>query len=137
MIAVPGPLPTIQQQLVARIDELEEEVRQLRNLLAPVRVFPSAWKLTRQESAFLSALMQRAVNARALLAEAMRPSSSSDCRFEGIPEKQVDVIACRVRKKLAALEIKIETIRGLGFSLPARDRAKLDQILSIEQGMAA
>lgn len=61
---------TIQQQLVAHIDELEEEVRQLRELLVPPVVFPDEWRLTPQEAAVLAAMARHPVCANRQLREA-------------------------------------------------------------------
>lgn len=50
-------------------------------------------------------------------------------RIDEPPEpKIVDVLVCKIRKKLAAQEIDIETVWGWGYRLPPLSRERLQQI---------
>jgi DNA-binding response OmpR family regulator len=111
--------------LRARVDMLLEERRDLKKRLGLGEViFPLEWKLTGQEARFLAAL----VNARRPdgavskehIHEAM--SASEEVHTE---LKIVDVICCRVRKKLAPYEIDVQTVWGFGYYLEADVRQRL------------
>lgn len=50
--------------------------------------------------------------------------------------KLVDVVVCRLRKKLVPHGIKINTIRGFGFSIEAATRDRIRKLLSEHGGDA-
>ena len=100
-----------------RIEELEEEVRQLRDLLAPSLGFPRDFRLTPIEEKILSAIYARApaVVAHERIRAAVYPDPDT------APETNViDVRVSSIRRKLKPYGIEIKNRWGEGLYL---DRA--------------
>ena len=105
------------RRLRDRIEELEEEVRQLRDLLAPSLGFPRDFRLTPIEEKILSAIYARApaVVAHECIRAAVYPDP------DAAPETNViDVRVSSIRKKLRPYGVEIKNRWGEGLYL---DRA--------------
>lgn len=110
-------------ELLARIDKLEDRIAELEDeLMAPLPDFLCGL-LTGTEArvARVIASRQRA-RKEAILAIAWGRNS------EDIDPKIVDVIVCRLRKKLAPFGIKIQTIVGVGYTFDPVSRQRLDAL---------
>lgn len=113
--------------LRARIDMLLEERRDFKirlGLEGDAVIFPLDWKLTGMERRFLSALVNArrpdGVVSKETLHEAMSLTE------EVLTEiKIVDVICCKVRKKLTPHGIDIITLWGFGYRLEEDVRLRL------------
>lgn len=99
-------------------DELRERVCQLTEELASTRfVFPRELRLTASETVVFRHLLSRdVINRRSamLLLHAGRPGDEPD-------EHLVDVHIMRIRRKVAALGIRIENIWGQGWRVLDRE----------------
>lgn len=105
------------------IDCLREEVRQLREQLAPHVSFPREWALYSAERSILAALLARKgpVTREALLAAGCRANSSPDT---------VGVHICRLRKKLKPLGVRILTDWSNGYELTSKSREIIQKALA-------
>lgn len=124
------------------VETLQEENRQLREMLKPPTTYPAEWRLSQQEVELLTILAARAPSA-------MSKSLIYDALFfdkdEPPQPKIVDVVVSKLRSKLKTLGVEIETIWGFGYrmGIPARDRlraaAATDEqpIISAERPAAA
>lgn len=102
--------------LRARIDQLLEERRELRSAAHMDVCFPDEWRLTPGEERVLAELVR---TPEGKVATKDRLHSASAFSTEEEPEtaiKIVDVIVCKLRKKLAAVGVEpIETVWGRGY----------------------
>ena len=109
----------IVEHLQDEISVLRERIQQLEEMLMPhgVRV-PPEYRLTSTEARLFVHLASRDVASKESLMLALYSDRAGDP-----PEiKIVDVMVCKMRKKIAAFGIRIETIWGQGYSLPDRER---------------
>jgi two-component system cell cycle response regulator CtrA len=112
-------------RLRARNAELEEEVRQLRELLKPSLIFPREWKMMGGEQKILASLYAAPNGFRSTAAlHAALSRIDKDTEI-----KNVYVYVCKLRKSLARAGILIETVRGQGYRLPSESRAILTRVL--------
>ncbi|TXN71633.1 hypothetical protein [Methylobacterium sp. WL6] len=112
-----------------RIETLEEENRQLRDLMKPAVVFPLAWGLTRREADLLAIVYGGQGCVRWAVIRAMF--------FELGDDRSKDVITVflsKARPKLKAQGVTIETRHGVGLMLPAESRSIIDGALSAMAG---
>jgi two-component system cell cycle response regulator CtrA len=107
-----------------RMETLEEENRQLRDMLKPPTTYPAEWRLTQQETDVLSILVARAPNA--ISKTALYEAFTWDNDDPPDP-KIIDVLVCKLRAKLKDLHIEIETIWGFGLrmGIASRDRLRV------------
>lgn len=115
MSAIPATAPLSQ-----RVNMLEEENRQLKELLQPKleRRFPSEWGLTPSEARLLDCLYSSPKGRR----------THEQIRFwmygrRMREEKILHVYVCKIRKKLAPFNIEIQNSWGTGYELPAASLA--------------
>jgi two-component system cell cycle response regulator CtrA len=101
----------------ARIDELEETVRQLRDILRPKATLPPEWDLTEGESRLVVALALRDV----LSNDAAHTASAKHAERVAL-DNTVKVMVHRVRRKLAPFGVKIGTAWGQGYYLTDKSR---------------
>lgn len=104
------------------IETLRERVRQLeKELCPPTVVVPIEWRLTPLEARIFAFLTTREVASKQSIMLAMY----SD-RVDLEPEiKIVDVVICKIRKKLQRFGVEIVTHWGHGYGL--RDRASFSR----------
>lgn len=115
-------------QLRARIEELEEEVRQLRQQLVPVIALPKAWGLTTFEARLLLAIRSASPNLVTRNRAMVALYGVNDA-----PEYNVvDTLLSRMRQRLAAigLPVVIENRRGLGWRMSRMSARAFDDALS-------
>ena len=113
--------------LRARIEELEEQVRQLKEAFAPKVGFPLSWKLDERDSTVLSALFHTKgsyVTPEALL----RCISGFD---DDAGERTVQTWVGRVRAKLQPLGVAIVTRPMQGYALEAAGRTIIAEALGL------
>lgn len=96
-----------------KIEELEEQVRQLKKLLVPPFVTPVEWGLTRKQQALFCMLLKRDLVTRDMLDAAAITGTS-------ITPNYGNVILYQLRKKLKKYGIQIKNERGRGWRLVDR-----------------
>lgn len=119
-------MPHHRPNLRDRIDELEETCRQLREALAPMRLWPPTWRLTSHEGRVLSALLEGRNGAK-------RKESLYTAIYGtdgGAEIKIIDAHISRLRAKIGHIGIRIETVWGEGYSLPPASAALLREALA-------
>lgn len=95
------------------IEELKEQVRQLKKVLVPVFVTPVEWRLNRQEQALFCMLLKREIVTRAMFDAAGIATINNTPRY-------CDVILYNLRKKLKKFGFEFETQWGVGWRLVDR-----------------
>jgi len=104
-----------------RIDALEAEVAYWKELATGSDLTaPPEWAMTPVQAFLAGQLARRGIIRRQTVAQ-MWPGSAG----EDVPLKTVDVHVCRLRKRLKALGVELTTVRGVGWSVSAADRARL------------
>lgn len=99
-----------------KIEELEEQVRQLKKLLVPAFVTPVEWGLTAQQQTLFCLLLTRdrvtrdMFNAVAITRPSTKNESNQCC----------DMSVCQLRKKLKKYGIHIKNEWGAGWRLVDR-----------------
>lgn len=95
------------------IDELKEQVFQLKKLLVPPFVTPAEWHLTRKQQALFSMLLTRDIVTRDML-------DAADITGASITPNHGNVILYQLRKKLKKFGVQIKTEWGVGWRLVDR-----------------
>jgi hypothetical protein len=102
-----------------RIDELEEENRQLKEMLAPSGIdFPIDWRLTEAERRLLAAFYARPdgyLPHRAIVAVYVKYRDRGDAHY-------TSVIICKLHHKLKPIGIELFNRHGHGYQLTAASR---------------
>jgi len=108
-----------ERRLRDRIDELEEEVRQCRDLLVPAEILPFDWGLEPAQNRLVIALA-KAPNGYLTHEQIYRAVSmySTESTVRAIVGIQIH----RARKKLASRQITINTRWGTGYEMPQASR---------------
>ena len=117
------------RQLRKRINFLEEELRQLREDLVPVK--NPFWHLfSYQHSALLLGIYSKRLATYAFL-DAICSQSGHISRGEGedYARHRVKVALHKLKKKLREHDIEVCTRRGLGYYLDDENRAKLEKLM--------
>ena len=96
-----------------KIEELEEQVRQLKKLLVPAFVTPVEWGLTRKQKALFCMLLTRDLVTRDMLDAAAITGASSTPNYG-------NVLLYQLRKKLKKFGIQVKSEWGLGWRLVDR-----------------
>lgn len=96
-----------------KIEELEEQVRQLKKLLVPIFVTPVEWGLTRKQQALFCMFLKRDLVTRDMLDAAAITGAS-------ISPNYGNVILYQLRKKLKKFGIQIKSEWGRGWRLVDR-----------------
>lgn len=124
---------TIARQRI-RIDQLEEEVLQLREALAPVILFPKEWNLTRSEerglAAFCNSKTGFLTNDQVLLAMSLY-SNGVGAGGDNLAKVRV----FNLRKKTKLFGVDIITRWGRGYEITDQSKALIKAAL--EQRAAA
>ena len=95
------------------IDELKEQVCQLKKLLVPPFVTPVEWGLTRKQKALFCMLLKREIVTRDMLDAAYITGAS-------ITPNYGNVILYQLRKKLKKYGIHVKSEWGVGWRLVDR-----------------
>ena len=112
-----------------RIEELEEEIRQLRADIAPVDdVFTGV--LTRQQVALLKSIRNRNIASYQYIDQVMAGSGNFG-RGDGQELEQLrsKVAIYNLRQRLKPYGIEIKTWRGVGYYLDDENKAKLKALM--------
>ena len=88
------------------------------------------FKTTRLESRVLLRLLRRGECTKEMIHAVVEENRGNP--DDATQEKIVDVIICKLRKKLKKFEIRIETIHALGWFLPQPEREKVFAIINTE-----
>ena len=120
-------------ELMERIMELEEELRQLRADTAPMEN-GFAMLFSRQQSALLVAILKRPIAHYAYL-DTVTEEHGKYNRYQGAMHQtlRTKVAIWKLRKKLGPMGINIGLRRGVGYYIDAENRTKL---LKIKGGQA-
>lgn len=119
------PYYDLWQKEKARADTLEEELRQLREIIRPTDTFVSPVDLRPTERAYMAALLRAPVGVPVSHDKLMDASGSVAARGswdDENPRKVTHVIICKLRKILAPLGVVIETVPWQGYRLPRASR---------------
>jgi hypothetical protein len=119
--------------LYERISILEEELRQLREALAPADN-PFLRILPRQHAALLLGIYSKRTATYAYL-DAINSETGHLNRGEGddYARRRVKVAVHKLKKKLREHGIEISTCRGLGYYLDDENKAKVEMLMGGEQ----
>lgn len=115
--------------LRAENDKLRDQVRNLKDtFLSPAPVFSSIFKLTKNESAMLSAIFR---------SSGFLPTRALHIAMHGLdPDtdpKIVAVYVCKLRKKLRPHGITIESIWGEGYRIVGDSRERLRALIGVDR----
>lgn len=115
--------PPQKEALEVRCEELQEEVRQLKDeLYGRGWRAPAEFRLTAQEDRALAALVaQPGARGIDFLFDAATRGNAS----EGERSRLVTVIICRIRRKMKPYGLRIDTHYARGYSLDHESRARL------------
>ena len=121
--------------LYERIAVLEEELRQLREAIAPADN-PFLRVMSRQHAALLMGLYSRRTATYALL-DAIGSETGRLGRGEGedYAHHRVKVAMHKLRKKLREHDIEFYTVTGIGYYLDDENKAKLKQMMEKKDGL--
>lgn len=108
----PAPM---EKALRDRIEVLEEENRQLKQVLRPGHRFWARWRLTDAYAGMMALLCEREYATYDQLAVAGNVASQG----------AVKVHICYIRKRLRPHGIEIKTLWGVGYYLDAENKAKV------------
>jgi two-component system cell cycle response regulator CtrA len=102
-------------------DTLREEVRQLRALLVVERPLPPEWKLSKSESIVFRAILPREMATKEHILNALYWDRCDDW-----PDSKIlEVLICKMRKKLDKHGVHIFNKYGLGYFLDEKVRATI------------
>lgn len=107
-----------------RIDYLEEELRQLRESLAPITLFPIEWKLTATQQRIMAAFYK---SADGFLSHDQVFRASGSLADE--PDNLVKVQIMHLRRKIAQLGMQIKKRWGLGYEITPESRIAIKKAL--------
>ncbi|MGE4340332.1 MAG: helix-turn-helix domain-containing protein [Pigmentiphaga sp.] len=107
------------QELLARVQELEDRNEQLEGLLSAPVAAPMLEILTPTEGIVVGLLMKRELVTRDQLMVAIY---SAHPESKVADEKVCDVFVCKIRKKLSDFGVTILTRRGMGWVLPPESK---------------
>ncbi len=117
------------QRLRERVEELEEELRQLRADIAP-KDDAFAGILTRQQVALLKSIRNRKFASYEYIDQVLAGQGNIG-RGDGVDLEQLrsKVSIYNLRKRLKPYGIKIKTWRGVGYYLDDENKAKLQKLM--------
>jgi hypothetical protein len=121
------------QSLLDRIDYLEEEIRQLREDLAPENnPFIGKFDLTRQQAAMLLCLYKSEIATTENLdavTEAYAHKYTIRASDDSLVNLRSKVIICKLRSKLKPYRVTFRCVWGIGYAMDTKSKAKLKKIL--------
>jgi DNA-binding response OmpR family regulator len=123
---------SIAAEAADRIEELEEELRQFKQDIAPAdNPFFGMFNLTRQQMSILHALYRSNVCTDSQL-DRVTQVYGRDFRGgeEGAVSNRTKVAICKIRAKLKKDGVDIKNIWGFGYQIVEADKAKLTAMLN-------
>jgi DNA-binding response OmpR family regulator len=117
-----------------RIEELEEEIRQLRaDMVQTDATFMGV--LTRQQIALLNGIYNRKVANYQYIDQVMAANGNFNrCDAKDLEKPRSKVAIHNLRKRLKPHGIEIKTWRGVGYYLDDENKAKLKQLMEKKNG---
>ena len=106
-----------------RNEILEEENRQLREMLRPKMQFVPEWRLSRQQSQLLALIYSRAIVTYGQIVVAFDINRRGEDGEDHC--SQAKVVAFNVRKKLAPFNIEFHTVSGTGYAMDSENKARV------------
>jgi DNA-binding winged helix-turn-helix (wHTH) protein len=91
------------------------------------------FKVTKQESAILAALLKRDFVTKDQLHQIMEAARPGPIHNEQTAPKQIDVLMCKIRKKIKSFNIEIETIWNTGYAVSREHSEKAIQLLQLRE----
>lgn len=117
------------EALEAENERLRDKIYMLEEGLGIHELLPAEWCLTGKEAAVLGHLIKRDIGTKRSIMTALYASGGID-----EPEmKIVDVFVCKLRKKMATLDVTIETRWGEGYFLTPEMKTKIKQLTGDQQ----
>lgn len=110
----------------ARIEELEEQVKQLRQQMKPVVQFPRSWGLTKRETVVLQCLLARDICSREYIMTALYDINYYE-RDIRVVDQYIKRIRGRFDKHLPE-PVSIQTHYGIGYSINPKGQAYIKQL---------
>ena len=106
-----------------RIEELEETVRQLRDIMRPKMQFTPDWCLTRQQAQVLALIYSRQLVPVAQCVEALGRQDNEGEGFDAA--NHVKVVVNHLRRKLRPVYIDFHTLYGQGYALDSENKTRV------------
>ena len=121
------------RMLRERVDELEEELRQLREKIAPeANPFLGKFGLSRQLAAVLLCLYRNKMVTFPMM-EAVTEKYAREIfdrkDDDGHVSTRARVAVCKVRQRLAKHGITFKTVWGIGYAMEPEEKVKLEYLL--------
>lgn len=114
------------QSLIAKNEELQEQVRQLTSLIKVETLYPEELGLTRSERAIVNALLRRQWCSH----DQLYYATYGDRQDVDLPLPQIiAVFTVRIRRKFKPHGIAIETVWGEGYRMSQEDKCKLLEMI--------
>jgi DNA-binding response OmpR family regulator len=118
------------QILEAENDQLRERIWQLEEAMGMNWAPPLEFQLSGSEATLLGVMMTKPMATKEMLFSGLYALRSDDP-----PEQKIiDVLICKVRKKVAPYGIVIETVWGRGYALTAESKMKIRAMLEAVYG---
>lgn len=111
--------------LEAENDELRARIAGLEEELGLAAQSPTMFGLTSQEAVMFGVLLKTANPRKSTFMTALYSDEADDPP----DEKIIDVMICKMRKKLEPFEITIDTTWGAGFSMPQESKARARELM--------
>lgn len=120
-------LEAIVRQLTEDNQRLRDEIDYLKeSMIPPGWMPPIEFQVTGQEGNILGMLLKHDICSKQMLHTAISLNKYSMDDETDI--KIVDVMICKLRKKLEPFEFKIETRWGFGYYMPSEDRKEIQDM---------
>ncbi|MBN9457375.1 MAG: winged helix-turn-helix domain-containing protein [Bosea sp.] len=118
-----------ERRLREEIDQLREESRWLRELLRPPEFLPAVFRFTALEERAFKALLNRDQWPR----ESLHNVTYDEHNDRDLPDiKVIDVMICKMRKKLKPLGVEIETLYGQGYRISSEHKQRVRDVIAAE-----
>ena len=131
--ASPPGAPTYAEML-DQIELLNEQIRQLQQLLAPTDCVPIGFGLTKSEAAILMCVYARSPNR--ISTDHLTQALYFNDQDGGGSNATLKVFIYKIRKKMEPHGVKIETAWGQGYRMSAESAAILRAMITpTQQGM--
>jgi two-component system cell cycle response regulator CtrA len=114
-----GAIDRLNEKLREENELLKEQIAFLTAALMGTEPLPLEWKLTETEERLMRVLMAREYATKDTILAALYWDKD-----EPGDEKMIDVLVCRIRKKIKRFGIDIKTHWGRGFYLPTEVRSR-------------
>jgi len=112
--------------LAQELDAAQARIRELEQLLGINLPAPLCLGLTGREQRLFGALMARDFLSKEAAMTAIYDPAAGDAPYIKI----IDVFICKIRRKIKAFGIGIETIWGFGYRIPAADKGIVRDLIS-------